>query len=137
MPHWWEKETIRFECQKGCIQCCTRPGWVYFDKEDVQNAAAFLGLPPSTFKTRYRLRPFGPGNWEMEVGEQQPCPFLNEQGCSIHPVKPKQCRTFPFWGENLRTRRDWNKTGEHCPGIGEGPAWSSRLIRDNIKSAGP
>jgi hypothetical protein len=49
------------------------------------------------------------------------CPFLLDQGCSIHPAKPTQCRTFPFWPELVENRELWTRTGSYCPGIGKGP----------------
>ncbi len=137
MTRWWEIEPVRFECEKGCTNCCAKPGWVYFDKEDLTNAAEYLDIKVGEFKKQFQLEPMGYGHWEMGVTENEPCPFLGKQGCSIHEVKPKQCRAFPFWEENLRTRKDWKKTGEHCPGIGEGPAWSPDLIRQNKDTVWP
>jgi Fe-S-cluster containining protein len=49
------------------------------------------------------------------------CHFLREDGCSIHPAKPTQCRIFPFWPELVASRREWNRTARYCPGIGKGP----------------
>ena len=48
------------------------------------------------------------------------CGFLRSDGCSIHPAKPTQCRIFPFWPELVEDRKEWEKTGEWCPGIGKG-----------------
>jgi len=137
MTHWWEVEPVRFECQKGCIKCCAKPGWVYFDKEDVEKAASFLDLRPGYFKKKFQLTPVDPMHWEMGVTENEPCPFLGQEGCKIHPVKPKQCRAFPFWEENLRTRDSWNKVSEDCPGIGEGPGLSAKLVQQNKDSIWP
>ncbi len=137
MKTWWEKEPVRFECQKGCIQCCSKPGWVYFDREDLDQASVFLHMSSSDFRVQYGLRPSRPGHWEMEVRDNRPCPFLGLQGCTIHAVKPKQCRAFPFWEENLASRKAWDRTGEQCPGIGEGPAWPPEVIRDKMDSVWP
>ena len=52
---------------------------------------------------------------------EKQCPFLEGHGCSIHPAKPTQCRTFPFWPELVESKREWNRTGKYCPGIGKGP----------------
>ena len=50
------------------------------------------------------------------------CIFLrwDEEGksqCSIYPVRPTQCRTWPFWPENIRSRRDWEAAAKTCPGM--------------------
>ena len=136
MSRWWEHQALRFECQKGCVQCCARPGWIYFDHQDVQGAADFLGMRPQAFIKRYDLRLELPGRWEMEVAEGKPCPFLKPDGCAIHPVKPKQCRSFPFWPENLASRATWSETARDCPGIGEGRAFSAGEIRRILELGG-
>jgi Fe-S-cluster containining protein len=48
------------------------------------------------------------------------CPFLLAGGCGIHPAKPTQCRTFPFWPELVESRAAWKRTARFCPGIGKG-----------------
>lgn len=134
MIRWWEAETVRFECQPGCTRCCSKPGWVFFDKQDVDAAADFLGQSARTFQKKYGLEPLGPGRWEMEVAGDRPCPFLSAAGCSIHPAKPKQCRVFPFWRENLASKPAWEKVAEDCPGIGQGTVFSPARIRQFLKT---
>src|SRR5262249_13773288 len=66
------------------------------------------------FRTRNRLR--------LRVPRDSTCYFLTHEGCSIHAVKPTQCRIFPFWPELVASRREWKKTArEYCPGMGQGP----------------
>jgi Fe-S-cluster containining protein len=47
--------------------------------------------------------------------------FFRKGRCAIHPVKPTQCRLYPFWFKNVRSREAWEKTVAECPGIGQGP----------------
>lgn len=124
---WWAKEPLRFECQKGCNTCCNRPGVVYFSKEDIAAAANFLNIPQSEFKMKYLDRVND--SWFIDVGNN-PCPFLTLNGCGIHSAKPQQCRAYPFWRENLLTRKQWKITAEICPGIGVGPAIPLDIITD-------
>ena len=83
-------------------------------------AARFLGLSAAEFearhvyRTKHRLRLRKPRD-----GRQ--CEFLVDHRCTIHPVKPAQCRLFPFWPELVRNREAWRRAGAHCPGIGQGP----------------
>ncbi len=132
MSRWWEKQDIRFKCKEDCFKCCLKPGVVNFDKEDVEDAARYLDIPQSKFKKEFQLKKAG-DYWEMEVEEDLPCPFLIPQGCGIHPAKPKQCRTYPFWRENLATRNDWQLTAGFCPGIGTGPKIKTESIRQDLK----
>jgi len=53
------------------------------------------------------------------------CVFLKREAgkatCSIYPVRPLQCRTWPFWTENLRSESAWESRHERvCPGMNNG-----------------
>jgi uncharacterized protein len=109
---------LRFACQPGCTRCCDTQGFVYLTEEDLLRAASFLCLTPKQFEDRYvyrtrRLR-------RLRKPRDRQCPFLLEDGCSIHPAKPTQCRLFPFWPELVENRDAWNQAGQMCPGIGMG-----------------
>ena len=60
-------------------------------------------------------------------------PVPHHAGCAIHPAKPKQCHTYPFWKENLRTRNHWELTAGFCPGIGQGPVIPPEEIKQRLK----
>jgi Fe-S-cluster containining protein len=82
-------------------------------------AAAFVGMTPAAFEARYvyrtrhllRLR-------KPRYGQ---CHFLDSRGCRIHPVKPTQCRLYPFWPDLVENRAAWRQESSLCPGIGQGP----------------
>ena len=109
---------LRFACQRGCTNCCRVKGYVYLTEADLRKAAAFLGLSALAFeekyvyRTRHLLRFRKPRDAE--------CHFLLESGCALHPHKPTQCRTFPFWPETTRSRAAWREESRCCPGIGQG-----------------
>jgi hypothetical protein len=110
---------LRFECQPGCTECCTQQGFVYLAEGDVGRMADFLGMTAAEFERQYVYRTARRLRLRVPRGSQ--CHFLREGGCSIHPVKPTQCRIFPFWPELVESRREWKKTARYCPGIGKGP----------------
>lgn len=110
---------LRFECQKGCTRCCNVKGFVYLSETDVERAAAYLSLTPEEFESKYIVRYRNVIRLRKPLASQ--CHFLTESGCSIHPVKPTQCRLYPFWPELVEDRNAWNATGELCPGINKGP----------------
>lgn len=111
-------EDLRFQCQKGCINCCDRPGYVYLTSSDLERAAAYVGLSTSEFEARYVYRTKHLIRLRKPAGRA--CVFLEPYGCAIHPVKPTQCRLFPFWPELVEDQAAWRGAATYCPGIGTG-----------------
>jgi len=120
-------EGLRFECQPGCTACCRQKGFVYLTEDDVARAAAFLGMTVEAFEKRhiYRTRHLR----RLRVPRDAQCGFLREDGCSIHPAKPTQCRIFPFWPELAESGRKWRQTAAWCPGIGQGELVQIETVR--------
>jgi uncharacterized protein len=109
---------LRFECQPGCTKCCEQKGFVYLTEADLTRIADFLGMPAADFERKYVYRTKTMLRLRMpRVGQ---CRFLRADGCSIHTVKPTQCRVFPFWPELVESKKEWRKTATWCPGIGQG-----------------
>jgi len=109
---------LRFQCQPGCTNCCEQKGYVYLTESDLARIAKFLKMSAAEFERRfvYRTRHL----LRLRIPRESQCHFLREGGCSIHPVKPTQCRIFPFWPELTDDKREWRKTAAWCPGIGKG-----------------
>lgn len=53
---------------------------------------------------------------EMKNGD---CVFWDD-GCRIYAARPPQCRSFPFWKENVRTKAGWKALSKECPGVDSG-----------------
>ncbi len=122
---------MRFACQPGCTACCRGEGFVYLSEEDLERVAAFLGMTPEEFERRHvyrtsRLR-------RLRVAKHAHCPFLADDGCSIHAVKPTQCRTYPFWPELVESKREWKKAARKCPGIGKGELVQIEVAREGAR----
>ena len=124
---WWEKEPLRFECQPDCFKCCTKPGVVYFDKASIENASKILRISSELFRKEFLQ--WDDGHWVHEVANGDPCAFLVPEGCSIHNGKPIQCRSYPFWKENMTSKSMWSLVGAFCPGIGFGSHVAITTIR--------
>jgi uncharacterized protein len=112
-------QALRFQCQPGCTACCTQRGFVWLTEEDLARAAEFLGMTPRAFERRYVYRTSR--RLRLRVPRDANCHFLRDGGCSIHAVKPTQCRIFPFWPELVESRREWRKAAKFCPGLDQGP----------------
>ena len=110
---------LRFSCQQ-CHHCCrgTQPGWVYPSRKEIQRMAGWLQLTAAEFRRRYLVRDPN-GEVSLRIRPNGDCAFWN-QGCTIYPVRPRQCRTFPFWSENLESREAWAAVEKICQGAGQG-----------------
>lgn len=109
---------LQFSCVPGCINCCDQKGYVYLTEKDMANAAKFVGMTVQSFESKYVYRT--KHLLRLRKPQKSQCHFLLQGGCSIHPVKPVQCRTFPFWPELVKSRKEWTLAGRYCPGIGTG-----------------
>jgi len=116
---------IRFECQR-CGACCTgAPGIIRISRPEIRILADFLKMPVPDL-IRMHLRPVASG---FSIAEEAngDCRFF-DQGCRIYPVRPLQCRTYPFWFSQMRSLRQWKNALRQCPGIGNGPLYSRARI---------
>jgi len=120
---------IRFECQHGCTKCCDQQGFVYLTEEDIVRLAAFIAMALADFEKRYVYRTRNLRR--LRVPRHAQCSFLSGGACSVHPAKPLQCRTFPYWPELLKSAKAWYATGKWCPGIGKGELVNIDLAQAN------
>jgi len=132
----WYQGGLRFECTQ-CGACCTgRPGYVLFTDDEAAAIADRLGISIETFYKKYTHdTDAGRSLTEHETEFGFDCVFLDRETtpgaslCSIHDLRPTQCRTFPFWPEHLRTKREWEKLGNECEGVNRGPMIPIEAIR--------
>ncbi len=108
------------ECESCGGHCCTgESGYIWVKYEEIEAIAKFLELSVEDFATiylrkvkhRYSLveyRREEPGDWA--------CIFFDDatKRCKIYPVRPLQCRTFPFWQQFQNNKEEVIK---ECPAI--------------------
>lgn len=117
---------IRFECTQ-CGACCTgEPGIVRATPVEVEAMARMLGIGPDRFQQIYLYR-LG-DDWGVKEEADGRCMLFGSDGCTIYSARPLQCRTFPFWPENLRSRYRWRQVKAACPGIGRGKLFDKETI---------
>jgi hypothetical protein len=90
--------------------------------------ATAMGMSEEAFHRRYarQIR----GRWslrETKTSRGMDCVFLTtdpegKAGCRLYGARPAQCRTWPFWPENLESREMWDavRAQTPCPGMGQG-----------------
>lgn len=129
----WYAKGLRFSCT-GCGKCCTgAPGYTWVTLDEIVAIAAYLQLSIDQFAARY-LRQIGDRYSLKENFVTHACVFLQDNKCQIYPVRPEQCRTFPWWIENLESEEAWQNAARRCEGINHPGAElvSSETIEQNM-----
>jgi hypothetical protein len=135
----WYVAGLAFECME-CGRCCAGPeeGYVWVTPDDVAKIARHLGLREDEVRRRY-VRKVGRRLSLIETEPTRDCVFLapaedGREKCSIYPVRPWQCRTWPFWSSNIRSADAWAQAGMRCPGINRGRLYSREEIDAQARS---
>ncbi len=103
-------------CGGAC--CRGESGYIWVKYTEIEKIAAFLEMSIEDFgkmylrkvKHRYSLT-------EKQIGEDDfACVFFDQtlSRCAVYPVRPRQCRTFPFWEQFKNNEKE---VREECPGI--------------------
>lgn len=126
----WYSEGLKFQCT-GCGDCCTgAPGYVWINQAETEALAAETGLSVPEFERRY-VRYVGVRK-TLKERKNYDCVFLDSttRKCTVYKVRPRQCRTWPFWDSNLRTPETWAATCDVCPGSGTGKLYQLEQIEE-------
>ena len=134
----WYADGLQFTCTQ-CGNCCTGgPGYVWISDEEIDRLATHLKLTSEQVVKKYCRKVAG----RLSLTEHRnsrgeyDCVFLKEEliksrkgaktvvqtkrGCTIYPVRPLQCRTWPFWDSNLSSAELWNDAAKRCHGMNVG-----------------
>ncbi|MCX5636216.1 MAG: YkgJ family cysteine cluster protein [Planctomycetota bacterium] len=129
----WYVAGLHFECLQ-CGACCAGPstGYIWVTRPEIQLIADFLKMPVEQVRGNY-LKHVGFRTTIIEQLSTKDCIFLREsegrKNCIVYPVRPKQCRSWPFWPGNLKSSGTWNKTAQKCAGINHGQLYCLEEIK--------
>ena len=141
----WYAAGLRFECTQ-CGNCCSGgPGAVWFTAEEAEGMARALGVTVDQFIERYTRRVGGRRSLkELVRNGQHDCVFLDRDSrpgkaiCQLYKSRPSQCRTWPWWPENVESPEAWEATKRRtpCPGMGNGPVHNLVEITIGLSGGG-
>ena len=102
-----------FECRR-CGDCCIGFGGTYLTDEDINAISRHIGADPEKFVARYCSR----SGSKLVLAQRSDghCIFWDKL-CTIHPVKPRMCRRWPFIESILVDAENWLIMADSCPGI--------------------
>lgn len=128
----WYANGLNFKCTE-CGQCCTgAPGYTWVNEEEIVTIAQHLKLSIDEFSRKY-LR-IVDGRIALLERANYDCIFLKDKKCQIYSVRPKQCRTFPWWKQNLQSEEDWQNAAKICEGINpNAPLVQFNVIQKNLE----
>ena len=130
----WYAEGIRFSCT-GSGKCCTIHGdyaYVFVTRSEEKAIAEHRKLTLKQLRSKHTYRPSGqPRSLRFPDGR---CTFVKNNQCTIYEARPQQCRTWPFWKENLDPETWVTDVAAFCPGIGQGRLYTKEEIERIAKS---
>ena len=102
-----------FSC-KMCGDCCNGYGGTYLTHQDIHNISKYIRVSEREFIDTYC--DISADRLVITQGEDGKCVFFKSL-CTIHPVKPRMCRAWPFIEGVLRDVGNWRLMASACPGV--------------------
>ena len=102
-----------FECRR-CGDCCKGFGGTYLTGEDIEAISRYIGSNPEKFVARYCSHS---GTKPVLAQRSDGYCIFWDKTCTIHPVKPRMCRKWPFIESILVDGKNWLIMADSCPGI--------------------
>ena len=108
-----ESDQVLFQCTQ-CGECCKGYGGTYLTESDVAEIAAYIGTDATEFKYRYCDMS---GNRPVLTQQANGYCIFFDRNCTIHAVKPRMCREWPFIKSLLVDISNWRIMAGVCPGM--------------------
>ncbi|MFH0939504.1 MAG: YkgJ family cysteine cluster protein [Planctomycetota bacterium] len=118
---------LRFSCISGCTRCCRgEPGDIFVTRKELVKIAVALKTPVSDFEA-INVRHYSSGKMSIKERPNGDCVLLTDKGCLVYPMRPKQCRDYPFWPEIMASEITWRRESQRCPGINNSKIYCTRV----------
>ena len=106
-------------CESCAGNCCIgESGYIWINKNEIETLAKYLNISTKDLKKKVLFKiGYKYSIKEIKLGDNSfACCFFNleKKQCSIYPVRPNQCRTFPFWDYFKENEEEVYK---ECPAI--------------------
>ena len=139
-PRLTPESKFKFNCHKGlsCFtQCCANVN-IFLTPYDVLRMRKALNLSSEEFLNKYTFTPFIDDQkiplvlLRMQDNDQETCPLITSNGCSIYEDRPWSCRMFPLGMASAKTAEQPDglefcfivEEGFSCLGFNEDKEWT-------------
>lgn len=102
-----------FKCRQ-CGVCCKGYGGTFLSEKEIEKIAAYTHTDSKKFVENY-CQISGKKTILAQAGDMY-CIFWDGL-CTIHPVKPRMCKAWPFIESVLIDINNWYIMASLCPGI--------------------
>lgn len=113
MPYKDVTQSDIFKCRQ-CGECCKGYGGTFVTEKEIKAIVDYLNIDPEHFVDNYCQ--VSGGKPVLAQGNDAYCVFWDGL-CTIHPVKPRMCREWPFIKSVLVDINNWHIMAALCPGI--------------------
>lgn len=101
-----------FQCEK-CGECCKGYGGTFLSEREIKRISRYLNIDSASFLRDYC-------QWSgtqplIKSSDSGYCVFWDEV-CTIHQVKPRMCKIWPFIDSLLIDPTNWDIICSMCPG---------------------
>ena len=102
-----------FKCRQ-CGECCKGYGGTFVTEKEIKAIVDYLNIDPEHFVEKYCQ--VSGGKPVLAQDRNAYCVFWDGL-CTIHPVKPRMCKNWPFIKSVLVDINNWHNMAALCPGI--------------------
>jgi Fe-S-cluster containining protein len=102
-----------FSC-RCCGECCKGYGGTYITEDEINTICRYLSLERNAFMSRYCQIS---GNRPVVAQALNGYCIFWDKVCTIHPVKPRMCKNWPFIENILVDATNWQVMAASCPGM--------------------
>ena len=123
---WLEREqggSLSFSCTE-CGRCCKGRTQVFVNLSEAQILAEYTGRSLEQFIAQDTETIETPEGLRVSLrtkvnnDNEKRCLFLDASNkCSVYEARPTQCRTYPFWPQNIMGEAEWTRESHRCEGI--------------------
>jgi Fe-S-cluster containining protein len=105
-------------CKRCEGRCCNgETGSIFVNRDEIETISRFLKMEAATFIAEYlRKESYRFSLKEVKENKNYACVLFDSKRnrCSIYPVRPTQCKTFPFW-DYFKDKPE--ELARECPGV--------------------